>query len=317
MSVVATLPDGREVQELRIAAGDLTVSVLTFGAVLRSVRLAGVDHDLTHVPDTVDSWISGKTPYHGALVAPVANRFTGGKATVGGREIQFETNQAGLHLLHSGSFGTHAKLWAVVDRQPDAATLAVDLPDGEGGFPGNRRLTARFSVSAPATLRLEIEAATDALTFFNATNHSYWTMDGGRDWSGQSLRIAADRYLPTTDSFAPTGEIAPVDGTAMDFRETCAPALGEPPLDHNFCLSDGRTDLRDVLWLTGRNGLTLTMATTEPGMQVYDGRDAGYPALALEAQGWPDAPNHAGFPGIELRPGAPYRAVTEWRFERG
>ena len=315
MSEVGRLPDGREIEEIEIAAGELTVSLLTYGAILRSVRLRGVDHNLTHVPGDLDSWISGETPYHGVIVAPVANRFSRGRAVLGGQEMQFERNQGKLHLLHSGKAGTHAKIWAVTERADDAVTLAVDLPAGEGNFPGNRRVTARFSVAAPATLRLELGAETDALTFLNATNHSYWSMDGGADWSGHELKIAADHYLPTDETFAPTGEIRPVDG-AMDFRETRAPACGEPPLDHNFCLSDGRTDLRDVLWLRGRNGLTLTLATTEPGMQVFDARFTGYPALALEPQGWPDAPNHPGFPGIELRPGEHYQSVSEWRFAR-
>ena len=316
MKTIGTTPGGHPVKEIELAAGALRVSILTYGAILRSVRLRGVDHNLTHVPGDLSSWTEGKTPYHGALVAPVANRFTGAQATLDGQDIQFEANQTGLHLLHSGKAGTHARLWDVLERQADAVTLVTHLPDGEGGFPGNRRITARFSVRAPASLRLEIEAETDALTFMNATNHSYWSLDGGPDWSGHSLKIAADHFLPTDDTFAPTGEISPVDGD-MDFREGRALVPGNPPLDHNFCLSSGRTELRDVLWLTGRNGLTLTLATTEAGMQVYDGRHAGYPALALEAQGWPDAPNHAGFPSIELRPGEAYRAVTEWRFARG
>ncbi|KAA9007986.1 aldose epimerase family protein [Histidinibacterium aquaticum] len=316
MREIGTLADGSAVHAIDLAAGELSVTVLTWGAVLREVRLAGVDHNLTHVPEILESWTSGETPYHGALVAPVANRFTGGKATLDGEEIDFERNQDGVHMLHSGSAGTHAKLWDVVDRDSSQVTLAVDLPAGEGNFPGNRRITARFSVAPPATLRLEIEAETDAPTFLNATNHSYWKLSDAPTWEGHSLRIAADRVLPTDETDAPTGEIAGVAGTPMDFRESREPVPGDPMLDHNFCLSDDRVELRDVLWLTGPTGLTLTLATTEPGMQVYDGWRSGHDAIALEPQGWPDAPNHAGFPSIVLRPGETYRSVSEWRFSR-
>ena len=97
---------------------------------------------------------------------------------------------------------------------------------------------------------------------------------------------------------------------------------GDPSLDHNFCLSRARGTLRDVLWLTGRGGLTLTLATTEPGVQVYDGRDAirplrgRYEGLALEPQFWPDALSHPHFPSILLAPGQAWQQQTRWRFSR-
>jgi aldose 1-epimerase len=156
----------------------------------------------------------------------------------------------------------------------------------------------------------------------NVANHSYWNLDGTADWAGHRLQVAADRYLPTTDDFTPTGEIVDVAGTAYDFRAGRRIARSEPPLDNNFCLSDGRVALRDVLWLTGEGGVAMTVATTEPGIQIYDGRNAirpghgAYEGLAIEAQGWPDAPNHAGFPSIALGPDETYQQVTEWRFAR-
>lgn len=97
---------------------------------------------------------------------------------------------------------------------------------------------------------------------------------------------------------------------------------GDPSLDHNFCLSRARGTLRDVLWLTGRGGLTLTLATTEPGVQVYDGRDAirplrsRYEGLALEPQFWPDALSHPDFPSVLLAPGQAWQQQTRWRFSR-
>ena len=311
--------DGRKVDKITIAKGDLTVSLLTWGAVLQSVRLRGVSHDLTLGSDRVGDY-EGEMCFHGVIIAPVANRIGGARATIGGREHVFEANQAG-HCLHSGSTAAQRQVWEMVDAAPHAATLGLSLPDGLGGFPGNRRVEARFSLT-DTTLRLELHATTDAETLWNATSHGYWTMDGGPDWTGHSLQIAADHWLPTDANDRPTGEIAPVTGSAMDFRQMRTPAPGEPPLDHCFCLSYGQVPLREVLTLQGRSGLRMTVATTEPGVQVYDGRAArrpghgAYEALAFETQGWSDAPSYPAFPPITLRPGTPSRQITEWRFDR-
>ena len=78
-----------------------------------------------------------------------------------------------------------------------------------------------------------------------------------------------------------------------------------------------------MLWLRGASGLTMTISTTEAGVQVYDGRNGQrpgrglYEGLAIEPQGWPDAPNHAGFPSISLSPGEAYHHTTVWRFNKG
>jgi aldose 1-epimerase len=312
--------DGREVQRITLAKGDLTIGLLTWGAVLHSVRLTGVAHDLTLGSDRMEDY-QGAMHYHGPVIAPVANRIGGAQAMIGGRAVQLEANQAG-HCLHSGSTGAHAQIWDVVNVTDDSATLGLSLPDGLGGFPGNRRVEARFSLTGRATLRLELVATTDTETLWNATSHGYWTLDGAETWAGHSLQIAADHWLPTDADARPTGEIAPVAGSPMDFRTLRRPEPGNPPLDHCFCLSNGPEPLRDVLILQGASGLRMTVATTEPGVQIYDGRDGKcpgrgpYAALAIETQGWSDAPSYPAFPPITLRPDAPARQITEWRFDR-
>jgi len=312
--------DGREVQRITLAKGDLTIGLLTWGAVLHSVRLAGVPHDLTLGSDRMEDY-QGAMHYHGPVIAPVANRIGGAQAMIGGRAVQLEANQAG-HCLHSGSTGAHAQIWDVVNVTDDSATLGLSLPDGLGGFPGNRRVEARFSLTGRATLRLELVATTDTETLWNATSHGYWTLDGAETWARHSLQIAADHWLPTDADARPTGEIAPVAGSPMDFRTLRRPEPGNPPLDHCFCLSNGPEPLRDVLILQGASGLRMTVATTEPGVQIYDGRDGKcpgrgpYAALAIETQGWSDAPSYPAFPTITLRPDAPARQITEWRFDR-
>lgn len=319
------IPVGRvtagEVHAIDLAAGDLSARILTRGATLRDVRLRGFERNLTVGDDDLALYEpDGPLRYHGALVAPVANRLRGARAVIAGVEHRFEAND-GPNLLHSGRAGTQFKLWDVLEEGPATVLLGVTLPDGEGGFPGTRRVTARFTALAPATLRLEVLAATDAPTLFNAANHSYWNLDGTPTWEGHALTIHAEGYTPVDAGLIPEGE-APVAGTPYDFRAPRAPRPGEPPLDHNFCTAAARGPLRDVLTLRGRSGVTMTLATTEPGVQVYDGSQGARPgavfheALAIEAQSWPDAPGRPSFPSILLRPGEAYRQVTEWRFSR-
>lgn len=319
ISDFGNLTDGQTVRRIALRRGALQVGVLTLGATLQAVRLDGVAHDLTLGSDRLADY-QGDLRYHGVLVAPVVNRFTAARAPLAGQMHRFEANQDGLHTLHSGTAGSHLKVWQIAAASATTVTLTVTLPDGEGGFPGTRPVTATFSLPDEATLRLQITATTDAPTLFNAANHSYWNLDGTPNWSGHRLQIHADRYLPTTDSFVPTGEVRDVTGTPFDFRQPRTISPAQPPLDNSFCLADRPRALTPVLTLTGHSGVTMSVATTEAALQVYDGRNAIRPGhgphegLAIEAQNWPDAPNHTGFPSIELHPGQTYSQTTEWRF---
>ncbi len=311
MQVFGTTTRGETAHTITLRAGDLTVTLLTYGARVQDLRLAGVDHALTVGSDDLADY-EGAMLYHGAIVGPVANRISTARVRLDGMMYELERNDGPAHL-HSGSEGAHAQVWDVVEVTDASATLALDMPDGFAGLPGRRRLTAAFALTAPATLTLTISATSDGTTLMNVANHSYWNLDGSATWHGHRLQIAADHYLPIDDSVCPTGDVADVTGTDMDFRD--GPALGPqtPALDHNFCLSDGIEPLRDVLTLTGQSGVSMTLATTMPGLQVFDGRPQ-HNALAIEAQHWPDAPNHAHFPQFKLAAGATYAQVTRWTF---
>lgn len=321
--------DGAPVQRITLSNGTLTAVLLTRGAVLQDLRLAGVPHALV-VGSPDPAAYAGALEYFGAIVGPVANRIAGGAAVLNGRRHDFEKNERG-RTLHSGPSGTHARNWEIDLVTPAQAVLTLNLPDGTGGFPGNRAIAARYALVAEDTLELRVAATTDADTWINFASHAYWNLDGTPTLAGHRLRVAADRYLPTDGTALVTGEIAAVAGTPFDFREARAIGPGtEPRLDHNFCLADRRRPMAEALTLTGASGLAMTVSTTEPGVQIFDagpidgggaqdhaGRPiGGFCGLAIEPQGWPDAPNRPAFPSVVLRGGHACEQVTRFRLHR-
>jgi aldose 1-epimerase len=310
-----------------IANGGLSATVLTYGATLQDIRLAGTPWPLTLGSDSIAAYETTMR-YFGAIVGPVANRIAGAMADIGGAACRFDPNEGGRTTLHGGAQGTSAQIWRIVSVSDIFVAMELDLPDGQGGFPGNRTVTATFSILAPATLRIELVARTDRETILSLANHSYWNLDGAPDTSGQTLRIAADRYTPVDADLIPTGEARAVDGTAFDFRN--GRMLGpETSVDHNFCLTGDGT-LREAVRMTGARGVGMTIATTAPGVQVYTGSRmetspaigltgqpyAAFGGVAIEPQFWPDAPHHSGFPSVLLRPGALWRQESTWSFRR-
>ena len=309
-----TTVSGETVQAILLRADGVSARILTYGAILQDFRLEGLPYSLTLGSDNLADY-EDALRYHGALIDPVANRISGAKAVIGGKECVFGPNQDGRITLHSGEAGLHRKHWTIADHGPAHATLAVHLADGEGGFPGARRITARYELLPGATLRLTLSAQTTALTPMNLAIHNYWNLDGSDSWAGHDLHIAAAHYLPVDADIVPTGEISKVAGTVFDFRAERRLLPGNPPLDTNFCLSDQRVALRDVLWLKGTSGVRMTLATTEPGVQVFDNRPE-YRGLAIEPQFWPDAMARPDFPDILLAPGTPWEQIDEWRFSK-
>ena len=312
---------GDTVHALTLSAHGMTATFLTYGAILQDLRLDSLDHSLTLGSERIEDY-EGPIKYHGAIVGPVANRLSGAKAVIDGIEHRFEPNLNGQHNLHSGSAGSHQKIWQVADVSPSQLTLTHSMPYGEGGFPANRVMTAAYEIVSGPTLRLTLTTTADEPSIANATNHSYWNLDGSDHMRDHQIRIAADHYLPTDGDTIPTGEVADVDDTAFDFQDWRRLVPDAPALDTTFCVARHRRAMTECLWLKGANGVTMTVASTEPAMHIYDGRAAPrpnapvYEGIAIEAQGWPDAPNTPTFPSIEVTPDAPVVQVTEWRFSR-
>ncbi|MFC3168141.1 galactose-1-epimerase [Paracoccus fontiphilus] len=322
--MTGTLPDGRRVDRLTLRGGGLTARILTLGATVQDLRMEGVDHPLVlGCPDPAD-YLGGGL-YMGATVGRFANRISGARFTLDGREYRTDPNFRGRHTLHGGSRGTFWHLWQVEKVQDDSATLSLTVPDGDMGFPGNMTIRSHIALRDGA-LVFGIQAETDAPTPCNLAHHGYFNLDGGEDVRGHRLRIAADRYLPVDGDLIPLPGTAPVEGTRFDFRQARPITPGD--YDHNFCLSDGPAAPRVVAELTGQSGIRMEVTTDQPGLQVYDGvhfdglagldgrRYGRFAGLALETQGWPDAPNRPDFPDAILRPGRIYRHHVAYRFSR-
>ncbi|MEO1778173.1 MAG: galactose mutarotase [Pseudomonadota bacterium] len=249
--------------------------------------------------------------YGGVLIGPVANRVREGRAVIGGQIHQMPQNE-GTTCLHSGPDGVHTQDWTVTDQGGAHLVLSLVLPGGACGLPGRREITATF-VIVGTTLSLSLHAITDAPTPMALAHHPYWALGGT-----PVLRCPADHYLPTDSANLPTGEVATMAGTAFDFR-TGQPL--PPEIDHNLCLARARRAApAPVATLTG-DAATLTIDSTEPGLQVYSGAGlptvpgtdiAPFAGVALEPQDWPNAVNTPGFPPVLITPESPYRQITRY-----
>lgn len=299
-----TLKDGRGVRQFVLRSGDLEARILDYGS--RLTMFARDGGPSAAVGSERLSDYEGRLHFAGPIVAPVINRIGGASAALDGRHLHFDPNQDGHHTLHSGRVGTQKAIWDLIDATEAALVLSALLPDGDGGFPGNRRITADWRLGD--ALELELTATTDAPTFLNPGLHGVWNPDGDARQSDLRLEIPADRFLPSATDNLPTGAIAEVAGTVFDHRTGRA---ADPALDNNYCF-DTTYGLRARL--AGPSGRRLAIYSDAPGLQAYAG---GADGIALEPQLWPDAPNRSDFPSIVLRPEETFRQCTRVVLEDG
>jgi aldose 1-epimerase len=274
----------------------MTADVLTYGGILQAVRLPdGTNVVLGH--EDLAEYEHPVPRYMGALIGRYANRIAGARFTLDGREHVLTAND-GPHCLHGGDEFDRAS-WAA-ERVQGGVRLTHVSPDGTHGFPGTVTAQVTYTLAPHRNrLRLDFRATTDAPTVVALTTHTYWKLGEG----APTLQLLADRYTPVDAELIPTGELAWVAGTDMDFR--IARRI-ERDYDHNWVLNaqGPAAVLRDPA-----SGRTLRVATTEPGLQVYT-----HTGVALEPQRFPDSPNQPHFPTAVLRPGQAYRSTTLYDF---
>lgn len=274
----------------------------------------------------------GDGPACGKIPGRYANRIAGGRFVLDGMEYRLPINN-GPNCNHGGDEGFHNRHWNVKEYASDRVVFTYLSADGEAGFPGNLRVEAEYVWTDRNELKLTLTASTDKPTVVNLTNHAYWNLKGHDSGSvlEHSLKLEADRYLPTDETLIPTGELVPVAGTPMDFRTSKAigrdieadfPAL-KIGKGYDACwvvngFAEG--DVRKVATLSDEvTGRILVIESDQPGVQVYTGNwlsgcpgnKAGrgyddYDGVAVECQAFPDSPHHPEFPSTVLRPGEKY-----------
>jgi aldose 1-epimerase len=338
-----TTKDGQPVELYTLTnANGVVAKVITYGALLTELHVpdrSGAMADVVLGFKTLDRY-EGDHPYFGGTIGRVANRIAKGKFRLGGQEYTLATNNGPNHL-HGGVRGFDRRVWkarpASVAGVP-AVRFTYTSADMEEGYPGALTATVTYTLTPSNELRLEYTATTDKPTIVNLTNHSYFNLAGEGHGTilDHELTVMADRYTPVDDTLIPTGEIASVRGTVMDFNratrigariaEVPGPAPGG--YDHNYVLSHGGGVL--AMSATVReptSGRVMDVLTSEPGLQVYtgnflDGTIAGKAGIAyqkhyglcLETQHFPDSINHPNFPPIVLQPGRPFKSTTVYRF---
>ena len=311
----------------------MEVCVTNFGGRIVSVMVPGRDGVMRDVVLGFDKVADYQTipSDFGATIGRYANRIAQGRITLDGTEYQLPQNNYG-HCLHGGPRGFQYRVFD-----------AVQKSDGEEGFPGNFECRVTMTLTDDNAIDIRYAAETDKTTVVNMTNHSYFNLDGdpAKDNSEWLLTVNADSYTPVDSTFMTTGEIAPVEGTPMDFR-TPTP-VGERidrdfeqlrnghGIDHNWVLNT-RGDIAEACASleSPATGIRLDVYTTEPGIQVYCGnfldgsvkgkKGAVYgfrSAVCLETQKYPDTPNKPEWPSAVLHPGEKYESRCIYKFSVG
>ena len=322
----------------------MEVSITNFGGRIVSVMVPdkkGEYKDVVLGFDKIQDYFpeNNQTDF-GATIGRYANRINQGKITVEGVEYQLPQNNYG-HCLHGGPNGWQYKVAEVVAGSGNTLKLKFDSPDGEANFPGHVTAYVTFTLTEDNAIDIRYEATTDKTTVINMTNHSYFNLSGdpaNHSVEDDELYINASNFTPVDDTFMTTGEIAPVEGTPMDFRK--AKLVGKDinadydqlhngkGYDHNWVLDTKGDDtvLAAELYCP-QTGIALKQYTDEPGVQIYagnflDGTVTGKKgvvynfrrAICLETQKYPDTPNKPDWPSATLKPGEKYTSHCVFAF---
>lgn len=331
---------GQPVELYKLSDKDLQVQITTYGARVVSIDAPDRNGKMADVVlgyDSLAAYEKDTSTYFGAIVGRYGNRIAKGTFRLNGKIYHVPVNDKG-NALHGGPAGFSGKVWtaAVV---PNGVEMTLVSPNGDMGFPGKLTVHVRYTVQGPS-LAINYSATTTKPTVLNLTNHSYFNLsgEGSGNILNEELMIPADRYTPVNTTQIPTGQLAPVKGTPFDFLKPIAigARIHEPNeqltigggYDHNFVLNGSGSGLHLAAEVYDPvSGRTLTVTTTEPGVQFYsgnflDGTKTGkggvqyqkYAGFALETQHFPDSPNQPNFPSTQLDPGQTMHSETVFTF---
>ena len=312
----------------------MNLTLCSFGARVISFQVPNRSGELIEISlgfDDVDDYCQMKDPYFGCIVGRVANRIAQAQFLLDGVRYNLPKNDP-PHCLHGGKRGWSHVEWDIEDISETSACFSYESVDGEEGFPGKVNALVRYTLTDEG-LTLEMSAVPDTCTPINMTNHTYFNLNGvGKGLVlDQMLSINARKYLPIDDTYIPTGEIASVHDTAFDF--TTSKSIGrdidltKAGYDHTFVIDDWRDDgtLRRMCDLHSlRTGITLTINSSQPGIQFYSGNFLDgtlnnklgvyekHSGLALEPHHFPNSVNCPNFPSTIYSTDRPYLQKIEY-----
>ena len=345
-SVFGKSPEGKEISLYTLSNGKgMKAEVTNLGAILVRVLVpdaAGRVDDLVLGFDNGESYY-GNDSFFGTVIGPCANRTGGAEYTLDGVTYQLDKNDGANNLHTHKQLGFHKRLWDA-EMGENSVTFSLEDEDGHLGFPGNKKVSVTYSLSAENELTLHYHAVSDKKTIINLTNHSYFNLDGHGAGSIEEheLWLGASHFTPVVPGSIPTGEIRAVAGTPMDFtqpkkigrdiREDYEQLLLTGGYDHNFVIDGWNDDstLRHIATVKGpKSGRVMKAYTTLPGVQFYAGNfiDAQQgkggvtygkrSGFALETQYFPDTIHHENFPSYVFGGGngREYDSVTVYKFE--
>lgn len=336
--------NGEEITWLTLTnANGAEVVLSSLGAGIVAIRLPERDGSLTNVvlgyPTPADYFADG--PCAGKTPGRYANRIAKGQFALNGKTYILPINNGPNHL-HGGPDGFQNKIWHCEIIGNGEVVFSLHSPDGDAGYPGNLDVSVKYIWDDNDTLRIIYRARTDAPTYVNLTNHTYFNLDGLNRGNilKHYLKLNCTHWLPTDATQIPTGEVAPVADTPMDFTEEkeigrcinedfAALKIGKG-YDHCWLIDGYDGTIREIATLRSeKSGRKLTVFTTQPGVQIYtgnwlDGSPKGengysyhdYDAVAIECQGCPDAPNHPEFHSQRLNPEDEYVREIIFKFDK-
>ncbi|MCF6780673.1 aldose epimerase family protein [Stutzerimonas stutzeri] len=344
------LPDGTPIEKYTLQnSNGIQATVITYGGILQSLVVPdknGKGEDIVLGFDDVDGYLKNGNVYFGATIGRFGNRIAEGRFELDGQTYQIPQND-GSNALHGGPEGFDTKVWQAKPSNKDGSVgveLSYVSPDGEMGFPGTLTTHVTYSLNDDNELRIEYRATTDKSTVLNLTNHAYFNLAGAGNGTilDQVATLHASHYTPVTEKLIPTGELAPVAGTPMDFLKPTPFGkhikddhqqlkYAEPKqsgFDFNWVLdTEGDVDKLAAEVSDPKSGRVLQLYTSEPGVQLYtsnflDGSIKGkggktYPhwsGFTLETQHFPDAPNQPNFASTRLDPGQTYTQTSIYKF---
>lgn len=328
------MPNGDSTWLYTLTSEDVTVKITNYGGIVTEIITPDKKGNPGNIAlgfDNLPQYLAGH-PNFGALIGRFGNRIAKGSFELDGETYALAINN-GNNTLHGGIIGFDDVVWdaeIVETENGEGLQLKYLSVDMEEGYPGNLDVTVLYELVGN-DLEITYWATTDKATPVNLTNHSYFNLAGEGTILDHELMIKASHYTPVNDEMIPTGEIAPVEGTAFDFREPkiVGRDIGqtEGGYDHNYVFDREGEGMELLAKLTDpKTGRTLEVLTMEPGMQLYTGNfldgtlasgDITFVknyGLCLETQHFPDSPNQPNFPSTILRPGEEYYTKTVYRF---